>query len=195
MEDIFKLIIVCVVIVIAMYIAQYYSREYTGRGESTQIESCQGRKMELIKLADATDRTIEQFSEIMAKPENTRALGTGEAWTAKKIADFVKHAREDDAAGNTEYLHWLICADGTVVGYVSLRPYANKQLQFRYVIDPAYRGRGYAKWAVRSVARKGHWFVVDPANAASINVAIAAGAKPAGYKFIGAKKYNLYRVS
>ncbi len=195
MEDIFKLIILFVIIVMAVYIAKYWSREYIGRGQHKQIESKSDEKMELIKLEEADHEHIKQFAEMMARPENTRALGTGEAWTQDKIEAFVKHAREDAAAGNTQYSHWIICANGAVVGYVSLRPYTGKQLQFRYVIDPAHRGRGYAKWAVQSLARKGHWFVVDPTNAASINVALAAGARQAGNKFIGNKKYNLYRVN
>jgi len=185
------LIIIVLVLVIVIAIMLRW-RNYGGGSE--KIEVCQGDKMDLVKLEAASEKQISQFADIMSRPDNTRALGTGETWTAEKIQEFVAHAREDAAAGNSQYAHWLICADGAVVGYVSLRPYAGKQLQFRYVVDQAHRGRGYAKWAVSSLARRGHWFVVDPANAASINVALAAKAKPAGHKFISGKKYNLYRV-
>jgi len=186
------IIIVTVIILAIVFLAAMRYKMYVGGHE--QIEIGAAEKMDLVELDKANAAQIAQFAEIMSRPENTRALGTGEAWTAEKISAFVEHAREDAAAGNTTYMHWLICADGAVVGYVSLRPFTAAQSQFRYVVDPAFRGRGYAKWAVHLLARAGHWFVVDPANAASINVAMAAGAKPAGKKYIKGKQYDLYRV-
>lgn len=184
--------VLLLIIIVVLFCATMRYKIYVSGHEKIEIEPAE--KMELIKLEDASAAQIAQFAEIMSRPENTRALGTGEAWTAEKIAQFVEHARKDAAAGNAAYAHWLICADGAVVGYISLRPFTGSQLQFRYVVDPAFRGRGYAKWAVRSLARPGHWFVVDPANAASINVAGAAGATPAGKKYIKGKPYGLYRV-
>lgn len=184
--------VLLLIIIVALFYAAMRYRIYVSGYE--QIEIGPAEKMELVKLEEATAPQIAQFAEIMSRPENTRALGTGEAWTGEKIAQFVEHAREDAASGNAAYAHWLICADGAVVGYVSLRPFTGSQLQFRYVVDPAFRGRGYAKWAVSKLARPGHWFVVDPANAASINVAMAAGAKPAGQKYIKGKPYGLYKV-
>jgi RimJ/RimL family protein N-acetyltransferase len=155
----------------------------------------------IIPLEQASAAQIEQFIDMMAMPENTRNLGTGDIWGRGKIIELVTQTQQDVNTPSRQYFHWLIAVNADIVGYISLRPLVgvgSHQLQFRYVIDAPHRGKGYAREAIKLAKAKfpdtSLWFVIDPENAASQAVARAVGAAPAGCTKIKQKSYNLLKL-
>ena len=132
----------------------------------------------------AEDR--ERLAEMLRNPEITKTF---------MVPDYPEKAQYDALAdrlikmsGDTVHLEYGVYLDGYMIGFVNDCGYDGDTIELGYVIDPAFRGHGYAPEAVRAVIGEiremGFKKVVAgyfEGNTASLRVMEKCGLRPNGH--------------
>ena len=103
----------------------------------------------LVSLGKATPIQIKEFKKISSNSRIMKNIGRGIPWSSEYVDELVKQTKQDEANNNPNYFHWLLLAKKEnakerVVGYVSLRPYKDNDLQIRTFVSPSGQGHGSA---------------------------------------------------
>lgn len=178
----------------------------------------------LVPFEYAPELTLSELAVIGADPAVYRALGEGRPWDGARVAALWAQAAEDAAALRRRYYHWAIVEGRAAVGYVGLRPRqgpkaethgkrggrlwaeprdgapgeasnSGDDLQLRYFVAPARRGRGIAPAgvalaldayaALSAPSNPRVWANVAPDNSASERVLTKLGFAAAGETRVG----------
>lgn len=108
--------------------------------------------IQLLDLASADLIDVEALADIGSFPEIYSRLGMGNPWDIKYLTEVWEQAINDKARGDYSYIHWIVMYQGTVTGYIGLRPVRHGKAgdyQLRIFIDPSKQGQGIATEALR----------------------------------------------
>lgn len=93
----------------------------------------------------------DRLVKMMRDPEITATFMVPDYTEEAQFCDLADKLIEFSRIEDTTHLEYGVYLDGTMIGFVNDCGHDEEVIELGYVIDPAYKGRGYATEAVKAV--------------------------------------------
>ncbi|MGN1047771.1 MAG: GNAT family N-acetyltransferase [Eubacteriales bacterium] len=117
-------------------------------GQVTQAECIKTKRLEL-KSYKSGD--IAQLTKLLTDAEVTKTFMVPDFKSEKQVLDLAYRLIELSKTEDVKHLEYGIYLNDTLIGFINDCGIDDEEIEIGYVIDPDYKGQGYATEAVSAV--------------------------------------------